>query len=67
MLEFARYKCSLSDYEQESLYGFDGVTEVLRLMSTQRQRYDYVSPLHLWARNSETDIARKITEIVASR
>jgi hypothetical protein len=67
VLEFARYKCLLSEYEQQCLYSFDGVCEILRLMSTPRQGYDYITPLRLWdGKNTEADIVRKITEIARS-
>jgi hypothetical protein len=66
VLEFARYTCSLSEYDQERLYSFDGVREILRLISRPRQGYDYVTLLHLWSGNTEADIARTITEIARS-
>ncbi|RDW74910.1 hypothetical protein BP6252_06052 [Coleophoma cylindrospora] len=66
VLEFSRYRCRLSEHEQQYLYSYDGVCEILRLMSTERQQYDYIMPLHLWnskSPNADSEIATKITEI----
>jgi len=67
VLEFARYKCLLSEYEQQCLYGFNGVTKILRLMSDERESYDYITPQHLWKReNTDEYIIGKITSIAQS-
>lgn len=72
VLEFARYKCLLDEYEQQCLYQFNGVRKILQLMSDERDGYDYITPLHLWKskscnNKSEDDkIAREITDIARS-
>jgi hypothetical protein len=67
MLEFAKYKCKLSEYEQQCLYKFNGVTKILRLMSEERDGYDYITPQHLWKpRSTEEDIIAMITNIAQS-
>lgn len=65
VLEFARHRCDLDEYEQELLYEFDGVCKVLKLMAEERQGYSYIMPHHLWNNeNREEDIVRKINNIV---
>lgn len=66
MLEFARYKCSLDEYEQRRLHSYDSIEEILYMMAKERQGYHYIMPLHLWSSKSETDIARKIIGIARS-
>ncbi|THC98953.1 hypothetical protein EYZ11_001590 [Aspergillus tanneri] len=39
VFEFVRIKCNLSLYEQECLYGLDGVLQILRLLSYPRNDY----------------------------
>lgn len=72
VLEFARYKCFLDEYEQQCLYHFNGIRKILRLMSEERQGYNYIMPRLLWKSercdndSEDDDIARKITDIARS-
>ncbi|KAF4440432.1 extracellular serine protease [Fusarium austroafricanum] len=70
VLEFARHKCSLSEHQQEVLYHFEGVRQMVRLMVEQgaaaRNGYHYVMPFHLWTARSDDDVAELITKITNS-
>ncbi|OBT39280.1 hypothetical protein VE00_10597 [Pseudogymnoascus sp. WSF 3629] len=64
VLEYARYKCLLSEYEQQCLYHFNGIVQILQLMSKERQGYDYIMPEHIFnAKNSDECIVKKIKDI----
>ncbi|ETR96737.1 subtilisin-like protein, partial [Trichoderma reesei RUT C-30] len=63
MLEFARYKCSLDEYEHRRLHSYDSIEEVLHLMAEERQGYHYIMPLRMWDGADDTDVAGKLVEI----
>ncbi|EGR44079.1 uncharacterized protein TRIREDRAFT_112638 [Trichoderma reesei QM6a] len=66
MLEFARYKCSLDEYEHRRLHSYDSIEEVLHLMAEERQGYHYIMPLRMWDGADDTDVAGKLVEIARS-
>lgn len=63
MLEFARYRCGLDEFETECLYSQGGVEKILHLLAHERQGYDYVKPPTLESYGSEADIVGKLTDI----
>jgi hypothetical protein len=68
VLEFARHKCNLEEYQQERLCQYYGVRRILGLMleegAEKRGGYDYVMPFHLWTAGQTDDkVAEKIIEI----
>ncbi|KAH6997701.1 peptidase S8/S53 domain-containing protein [Ilyonectria sp. MPI-CAGE-AT-0026] len=65
VLEFANFKCELLERKQ-LLYKRDGMLEVFRAMSTERDNYDYVQPGHLWnSIDGDEELARTIKRILA--
>jgi hypothetical protein len=65
VLEFANFKCQLSEEDKQLLYKRDGMLEVFRAMSTERDGYDYVQPGHLWDGKDEDELAKTIRDILA--
>ena len=65
VLEFANFKCKLPEEEKELLYKCDGMVEVFRAMSTERDRYDYVQPGHLWDGKDDDEVAKIIRDTLA--
>ncbi|EHK21000.1 uncharacterized protein TRIVIDRAFT_153551 [Trichoderma virens Gv29-8] len=67
LLEFARYKCSLNEYEYRRLHSYDGIEALLHLMVEERHRYDYITPGRVWtgsnSNSCEMDLAKKIERI----
>ncbi|KAK1243094.1 hypothetical protein MKX07_003722 [Trichoderma sp. CBMAI-0711] len=66
MLGFARYKCSLDEYEHRRLHSYDSIEEVLHLMAEERQGYHYIMPLRMWDGADDADVAGKLVEIARS-
>lgn len=65
VLEFANIKCSLSREHKELLHKREGMWKVFEAMAKERDKYDYLLPLHLWAGKGEDEIAKKIQDILA--
>ncbi|KAL7953373.1 peptidase S8/S53 domain-containing protein [Trichoderma compactum] len=64
VLEFARHKCDLDEFEFNSLRGYDGICKILKLMVRKRQGHDYLMPLHLWdGQNDDETIIQKLYKI----
>lgn len=68
VLEFARHTCDLSEHQQEVLYHFDGVRQILGLMvddkAEPRGGYDYVMPFHLWtSKRLDSNVAEMVADI----
>lgn len=53
VLEFARHRCDLDEFELKTMRDYDGIRKILKLMARKRQGHDYLTPLHLW--NGEND------------
>ncbi|OPB42086.1 hypothetical protein A0O28_0032030 [Trichoderma guizhouense] len=65
ILEFANFRCELSEEDRKLLYKRDGMLEVLRVISRERDKYDYIQPGHLWDGNDDGRIIRAIQEAIA--
>ncbi|KAL6900066.1 hypothetical protein GGI43DRAFT_406221 [Trichoderma evansii] len=64
VLEFARYRCDLDEFEFNSLRDYDGICKILKLMARKRQGHDYLMPLHLWnGENDDEAIKQKLYRI----
>ncbi|KAK4206459.1 hypothetical protein QBC37DRAFT_300762 [Rhypophila decipiens] len=64
ILEFANFHCDLSANQRAKLFRCDGMTEIFRRMSTERDGYDYVQPELFWGGKDPEEIAKEIQEIV---
>ena len=62
VLEFANFKCKLSERDSILLYKKEGMLEVFRAMSTTRDNYDYVQPGHLWDAKDDEEVAKIIRD-----
>jgi hypothetical protein len=65
VLEFANFKCKLSERDKGLLYKRDGMLGVFRAMSTERDGYDYVQPGHLWDGKDDDKVAETIRDTLA--
>ncbi|RYP66887.1 hypothetical protein DL771_007544 [Monosporascus sp. 5C6A] len=65
VLEFANLKCDLSGEDKKRLYKRDGMLEVFRAMSTERDGYDYVQPGHMWDGKDDDEVAKTIRDTLA--
>ncbi|KAF7552614.1 hypothetical protein G7Z17_g4205 [Cylindrodendrum hubeiense] len=64
VLEFAHFKCELTDDDRKALHSQDGMLAVFRAMSTAKSGYDYVQPNHLWDGKTESEVAKVIQDIL---
>ena len=64
VLEFANFKCKLSEDVRADLYKQAGMREVFYAMSTERDLYDYVQPGHLWDDKDDDKVAERIQDIL---
>jgi len=64
VLEFANFKCNLSEEDRANLYKREGLLKVFQAMSTKRDGYDYVNPGHMWDGKSDEDVIRSIQDIL---
>jgi subtilisin family serine protease len=64
VLEFANFRCKLSEKDRIRLYKKEGMVEVFRAMSETRDNYDYVQPGHLWDTKDDEEVAKTIRDIL---
>ncbi len=62
VLEFISIKPQFSEDDRKLLYTSDGMLEVFRIMSKERQGYDYLQPGHLWDGKDDDEVAKAIRD-----
>lgn len=64
VLEFANFKCNLSEEDMANLSKREGLLKVLKAMSAKRDGYDYLNPGHLWDGKSDEIVIKRIQDIL---
>lgn len=65
ILEFANFRCELSEADRKLLSKRDGMSEVLSAMSTERDHYDYVQPGRIYDVRDEGRMIGVIKDVIA--
>ncbi|OXV09921.1 hypothetical protein Egran_02316 [Elaphomyces granulatus] len=64
VLEFANFRCTLSDHKHAILQERRGMVALFQRMSDERERYDFVHPMRLWDGRSDEKVAEDIEKVI---
>lgn len=66
IIEFAKYRCNLTEEQFRTLHQHHGMSAIFRQMSEERDGYDFIYPMHLWGRERHVEdiIERTMEELL---